>query len=435
MLFSSPGNDILAGTSSDNDTVSYANSTAGVTVSLAITTQQNTIGAGRDTIKDIENLIGSNFNDILKGNAKTNTLDGGAGNDTLNGGPEADILIGGLGNDIFVIDNANGIVIENSNEGVDIVRSSVSYILPANVENLNLIGTSVIDGTGNDLANVITGTTGDNILDGSIGADTLRGLAGNDTYFVDNVGDIVTEPSNGGIDTVNSSVTFTLKGNVENLTLIGADAINGTGNSLDNDITGNSNNNTLSGLSGNDSLFGLDGNDSLNGGNGNDTLDGGSGNDTLSGANGDDTLFGLDDNDALDGGNGNDILDGGSGNDTLIGGAGGDILTGGAGASVTYTAPAHSNGANIDTITDFLNGADKIDLSAIDANSGVGGNQAFTFIGAAAFSAGVAGRGQLRYDSATGSLQGNVNTNTAAEFEIHLTAGLDLSLVQTGLIL
>ncbi len=185
LLFSTAGKDFLTGTSSNNDTVSYANAnataTAGVTVSLAITTQQNTIGAGRDTITDIENLIGSNYNDNLRGNFKTNILDGGAGNDILNGGPEADTLIGGLGDDTFVIDNVNGIVIENSNEGVDLVRSSASYVLPANVENLNLIGTLAINGTGNDLANIITGNANNNELIGANGNDTLIGGDGDHT--------------------------------------------------------------------------------------------------------------------------------------------------------------------------------------------------------------------------------------------------------------
>ena len=138
----------------------------------------------------------------------------------------------------------------------------------------------------------------------------------------------------------------------------------------------------------------------------------------------------------MDGAAGNDTLNGGNGNDTLIGRAGSDNLTGGIGIDTfIYTVLGDSVGANIDTITDFLIGADKIDLSAIDANTGIAGNQAFTFIGAAAFSARVAGRGQLRYGGTTGLLEANVNINTAAEFQIHLTAGLNLSLVEAGLIL
>lgn len=104
---------------------------------------------GSDILTNIENLVGGNYNDNLKGNFKTNTLDGKAGNDTLTRDPEADVLIGDLGNDIFVINNMNNnVVIENINEGVDLERSGVTYILPANVENLTLTGTSATNGTG-----------------------------------------------------------------------------------------------------------------------------------------------------------------------------------------------------------------------------------------------------------------------------------------------
>lgn len=161
-------------------------------------------------------------------------------------------------------------VIENVNEGVDIVRSGVTYILPANVENLTLIGALAINGTGNDLANVIIGTTGDNILNGGLSADTLRGGTGNDIYFVDNAGDIVTEPADGGADTVNSSVSYMLSNNVENLTLTGALAINGTGNNLNNAILGNSAANVLNGGAGNDKLDGGIGTNTLTGGSGRD---------------------------------------------------------------------------------------------------------------------------------------------------------------------
>lgn len=179
--------------------------------------------------------------------------------------------------------------------------------------------------TQDDLANVIIGTTANNILNGGAGADTLRSLAGDDTYFVDNTGDIVTDPISSGIDTVNSNVTFAIGSSVENLTLTSTD------NNLANNIIGKDN--MLSGLGG------------------------------------------------------NDILDGGSGNDTLIGGAGGDNLTGGTGIDTfAHTVVGDSAGANIDTINDFLVGGDKIDLSAIDVNTGIAGNQTFTFIDATAFS-------------------------------------------------
>ena len=349
LLFSTAGNDILTGTFSLNDTVSYENATAPVTVSLAITTQQNTIGAGLDTLASIENLIGSNFNDSLTGNIENN------------------VLIGGLGNDTYTVDNTSDVITENLDEGIDKVNSSVTYTLSANVENLTLTGTSPIDGTGNDLANniagnaasnVLNGGAGNDILDGRAGADSLIGGLGNDIYTVDNTGDVITENSGEGIDKINSKVTYTLPGNVENLALTGALAINGTGNDLDNSLAGNAASNVLTGGAGNDLLFGDAGADSLIGGLGNDiytvdnagdvitenlnkgtdkvnssvtyTLSANVENLTLTGAlalNG--TGNSLDN--VITGNSAANQLNGQAGNDKLIGGNGGDILTGGAG--------------------------------------------------------------------------------------------------------
>ena len=106
------GNNVLAGglNGAVGDTVSYQNAAAGVTVSLAITTAQNTGGAGTDTLSGFENLTGSAFNDTLTGNSGANVLSGLAGNDTLNGGAGADTMIGGAGNDTYVVDNAGDVV-------------------------------------------------------------------------------------------------------------------------------------------------------------------------------------------------------------------------------------------------------------------------------------------------------------------------------------
>ena len=174
-------------------------------------------------------------------------------------------------------------VFEIANGGIDTVNSSISYTLTSYVENLTLTGTTAINGTGNTLNNTITGNSADNVLDGKAGIDTLKGGLGNDTYIVDNISDVVTELASQGTDLVKSSVTYTLSANVENLTLAGTTAINGTGNTLNNTITGNALNNILKGGSGNDTLIGALGSDTLYGEIGNDMLNGGLGNDILYG--------------------------------------------------------------------------------------------------------------------------------------------------------
>jgi len=145
--------------------------------------------------------------------------------------------------------------------GVDLVKASVSYTLSDNVENLELTGTAAINGTGNDLNNVIIGNTGNNILDGGAGADRLEGSKGNDTYIVNHADDTVVEEDKAGTDHVKANVSYTLSDYVENLTLTGMDHINGTGNALANTITGNTGNNILNGGAGTDSLTGGQGND------------------------------------------------------------------------------------------------------------------------------------------------------------------------------
>ena len=229
------------------------------------------------------------------GNSKSNAIFGNDAANTLDGKGGADYLEGGEGFDIYIVDNSGDIVFEDStipNE-IDEVASSVSYTLPNKVEGLILTESratpispvKALNGTGNSLSNTIYGNSASNTLTGLAGNDTLNGKGGkdlligglgNDTYIVDSTTDTITEASTAGsgIDTVKSSVSYTLGAlsNLENLTLTGSSAINGTGNSLANTLVGNSANNTLSGGAGNDILNGGAGNDNLTGGTGKDVF-------------------------------------------------------------------------------------------------------------------------------------------------------------------
>ncbi|RJF86607.1 calcium-binding protein [Oleomonas cavernae] len=209
---------------------------------------------------------GNGLDNVLFGNAKKNTLTGLGGADTLDGQGGADIMVGGTGDDTYVVDNVGDVVTELGNQGVDTVESSVTFTLSANVENLILTGTAAINGTGNTLGNTLTGNDWANVLNGLGGVDTMIGGKGDDTYVVDNVGDVLIEAANAGTDTAQSSVTYTISPDVDNLILTGNAIINGTGNEQFNAITGNAKANVLTGLEGDDVLDGQGGADTMIGG-------------------------------------------------------------------------------------------------------------------------------------------------------------------------
>ena len=290
----------------------------------------------------------------LIGNALNNSLIGNGGNNIINGQGGADTMSGGAGNDTYFVDNVGDTIIElgTSLTEIDSVLSTLAdYTLSANLENLTLRFNDNLNGTGNARNNIITGNAGNNVLDGGLGADTLIGGLGNDTYVVDNAGDVITETSTlpSEIDTVRSSVNYSLGVNLENLVLTGSTNLVGFGNGLNNSLLGNA---------------------------------------------------------------GNNILNGGAGNDTLIGGLGADALTGGIGADrFAFTDLSEvGKGALRDVINDFssLQG-DKIDLSLFDADLANSGVNAFSFIGSNEFT----GAGQLRFvdQVLSGNVSGNAGAD------------------------
>ena len=205
-------------------------------------------GAGNDR------LVGGTGNDRLDGGTGNDRLDGGTGDDRLLGGAGTDTLLGGTGNDSL-----------NGGSGNDELSGGAG-------------ADTLTGGTGND---TLSGGDGDDTLNGGSGVDSLAGGNGNDTYVIDVDSEINTALADAGTDTVNSSITYLLGAQQENLTLTGSAALNGTGNALANILTANSGANTLDGAAGADSVAGAGGNDTLIYDAADTLLDGGSDNDTL----------------------------------------------------------------------------------------------------------------------------------------------------------
>jgi serralysin len=362
-IFGLGGNDnIMGGAGADTidggegqDIAYYSDPDTGVFVSL-ITGRGFNGTADGDRLINIEGVSGTNFADLLVGNDVHNVLIGGSGEDSLKGGGGADLLSGGSGADLL-----DG---EGGSDTADYYDSSVGV-------NVSLIDDFAALGSaeGDELDNIenlggsahddqLWGDDGANILNGQGGADTLKGYGGADTLY-----------GSGGVDT----------------------------------------------------LYGMGGIDTLWGDAGNDTLYGGDLGDSLRGGWDIDYLYGEAGDDRLDGGSQNDSLDGGANNDTLIGGTGADTLHGGTGAdNFVFVAIADSTLALVDDIDDFSEiEGDKIDLSQIDANTLVAGDQAFQWIGNNnAFYVDADPRGQVRLNG--NHVEGDVDGDLVADFSIEV---------------
>lgn len=367
------GNDFIDG-GSEVDTVGYATSPNGVVVNIdqnrayqndrqrnanAAISDANpssyytdleanfSIGAGTaldgfgttDTLRNLENIIGSQSNDVLIGNSSDNLIWGLGGDDLLIGNGGDDSLYGGNGIDTVSYRRSSGSVSVNLEEGEATGADGRDRLF--DIE--NVVGSGNSDTiTGDGKANIITAGAGNDSVIGGAGDDILYGEAGDDTVYGGDNNDTIF--GNLGKDKLygeaGNDVIYGGDGDDFISGGLGKDKLHGDsgsgndtlyGDEDDDELYGHRGDDFLDGGEGNDQVWGDEGKDTLYGQAGNDILDGGSGRDTLWGGDGDDTLLGQADDDLLDGGSGNDSLSGGEGNDELTGQAGNDVLDGGNG--------------------------------------------------------------------------------------------------------
>lgn len=363
-------------------TISYSLAAEVEQLYLLGTAQLSGIGnSGNNTISGngAANLLrGMDGDDQLSGNAGNDHLEGGLGNDTLDGGAGKDLMEGGTGNDTYFVDaNADQVMeVAGSAGGMDRVFTGLrSYTLGDHVEELWLTALLGSRGTGNGLANTITGTISGDTLLGLAGSDLLDGQNGNDTLIGGAGADVLR--GGAGIDwasyetatsaiRVNLLLNAGLSGEANGDTL--TEIENLRGGSGNDTLVGDDSTNWIDGGAGDDILRGGLGNDVLFGGIGADRLYGDDGRDTVSyeravaavhidltsqavsggeaqgdtissfenakGGLGNDILIGSSVANALSGNDGNDVIDAGGGNDTVNGGRGADTLSGGAGIDI-----------------------------------------------------------------------------------------------------
>lgn len=396
------GADILNG-GTGIDTVSYAGSWDALVINLATNTVSGGDATG-DTITGFENVVGSDYNDSITGSSVANVIEGGAGDDVMDGGG---------GNDTFRIGLNSGIDALIGGSGTDTVLFTEDHAVLAlsslaTVELFNATGITNATITGNDLNNTLNfgsatltniagifGLAGNDTITGSAGADIITGGDGNDTLNAGNGDDTLRyDDADEGFDAVNGGAgTDTIEATTSGVTIglssiTGIEAINGYGDTI---ILGSTAANTL-----NFSTVTLNGISAIDGGGGNDTITGSTGYDYIKGDAGADRLSGYLGYDMLEGGAGNDIFD--------------------------FNTVADSDATNgQDVILDFVKGQDKVDVTTIDANTALAGDQNFSFLGNAAF-AGVAG--QLRYQNDFGDgythVFADVDGDTVADLHIML---------------
>jgi Ca2+-binding RTX toxin-like protein len=334
-----------------------------------------------------DNIYGFGGNDSIFGLGGSDLIKGGGGADAINGGSGTDTA--------SYEDSAEGVTVSLiSGEGTGGTAEGDTL---TNIENLT--GSDHEDFLiGNDGNNVLTGLDDDDILKGGGGADTLHGDSGSDTL-----------KGGGGADTLNGGAGIDTANYAESsagvtVLLITDDA---SGGDAEGDELNNIEN--LTGSAEDDILWGNDGINVLTGNDGNDNLKGWGGADTIYGGDHNDELWGMDGNDTLRGQNGHDTLYGGAGLDHLYGGSGADVFRWDAANETGLTA------GTADVIHDFNRlESDEFNLMEIDADVYAAGNQAFTFIGNAAFSG---TPGELRYYHSGGNTYIEMQTGTSVDVE------------------
>ena len=347
------GNDTLAGLGGADklvggeglDTADYQASSEGVTINLANGLASGGDAAG-DTFSGIENVSGSNADDVITGSAGANVLNGNGGNDTIEGGAGADTMDGGTGSadTLSYASSTSALGVVMSLDGLLFASGDAAGDTAFNFENItgSEAGTDTLRGDFTN--NTLQGLGGNDTLQGGDGADTLDGGEGFDVadYRLD--GAIRIDLANGLAAGAASGDSFI---SIEGF-------ISGEGDSI---LKGDDNDNNLTATSGTNILQGRGGVDVLNGGRDRDSIAGGEGNDALSGGLGSDNL---------QGNVGDDVLIGDRGNDKLNGGANDDILSGGEDADV-FIFTGRNSGQ--DVITDYEDGIDTIQFDTPFVNS------------------------------------------------------------------